>query len=196
MEDATPAVPPWPSMNSTGRSPFGSLSTSLGKTLGGSADNLMAMAADAERKIKSEGGRIKAEWHNQSSKLQASIHKRLHFPAGLEDWPHSQDGSKSNTDVDLGERRRSRMRRVRTFGDFRRGSWLQTSHEHEEGRGWDLAAAVNNALSRRPIPGPETPLYLVPALVPSLRDQQVNNLKMTLCASLHVQMLSIGHLSS
>lgn len=176
MEDATPAANPWSHNNGSGRSPFGSLSSSLGKKLGGSADNLMAMAAGAERKIKTEGERIKAEWQHTSSKLQASIHKRLHLPAGYDDWPGSVDGGRGDTDAHVGDQRRSSLRRVRTFGDFRRGRGLHTSHEHDEGKGWDLAAAVNNVLSRRPAPGPGTPQFLVPAPVSSLRDQQVNSL--------------------
>ena len=75
----------------------------------------------------------------------------------------------------MGEQRRSRLRRVRTYGDFRRGSGLHTSHEQDEGKGWDLAVAVNNALSRRSVPGPGTPLFLVPAPVSSFRDQQVKS---------------------
>ena len=176
MEGAKPASNPWSHKDGSGRSPFGSLSSSLGKKLGGSADNLMAMAAEAERKIKTEGERIKTEWQHTSSKLQASIHKRLHLPAGYDDWPSSKDGSKGDTDTQVGNQRRSRLRRVRTFGDFRRGSGHHSSHEHDEGKGWDLAVAVNNALSRRPAPGPRSPLFLVPAPVSSLRDQQVNSL--------------------
>ena len=49
MVGATPASAPWPDNSSSGRSPFGSLSSSLGKKLGASAENLMAMAAEAER---------------------------------------------------------------------------------------------------------------------------------------------------
>ena len=183
MEGATPASSPWSHNNGAGRSPFGSLSSSLGKKLGGSADNLMAMAAEAERKIKTEGERIKAEWQHTSNKLQASIHKRLHLPAGYDDWSRGVDGSKGDTGAQVREQRRSRLRRVRTFGDFRRGSGAQTSHEHDEGKGWDLAVAVNNALSRRSVPGPGTPLFLVPAPVSSLRDQQVRQPRCVLWGS-------------
>lgn len=165
MDDAsTPSLAQPPS--------FGSLSTSLGKRLGGSADNLIALAAEAERKIKNEGERIKAEWQHTSSKLQASIHRM-----GFEDWPRTADSAKGRADAQSGEQRRSKIRRVRTFGDFRRGNRLQNSHEHEEGRGWDLAAAVNNTLSQQPLPGPGTPLFLAPGPLPLLRDQQVIQLR-------------------
>ena len=190
MEDAAPASAPWPHNSGSGRSPFGSLSSSLGKRLGGSADNLRAMAAEAERKIKTEGERIKTEWQHTSSKLQASIHRNLHLPAGFDDWPRSLDGGKGDPDAQVRERRRSRLRRVRTFGEFRRGSPVQTAHEHDEGKGWDLAVAVNNVLSRRPVTGPGTPLVLPPAPLPSLRDQQVNSLTGRLGDPTHACILS------
>jgi hypothetical protein len=169
MDDPTP--PPRRKHRDGVNGPFGSLSSSLGKKLGGSADNLLAMAAEAERKIKNESERIKAEWNRNSSKLQQSIHKRLHYPVSFEEWSNADDRGKRDPQLQLSEHRRGKMRRVRTFGDFRRGSRLLSSSEHEEGRGWDLAAAVSNALSKRPSPGPGTPLYLVPAPVPSLKDQ-------------------------
>lgn len=177
MDDPMPPPRPWHRDGASG--PFGSLSSSLGKKLGGSADNLLAMAAGAERKIKNESERIKAEWNRNSSKLQQSIHRRLHYPVSFEDWPHAADRGTSDAQLHLSERRHGKMRRVRTFGDFRRGSRLLSSSEHEEGRGWDLAAAVNNAMSKRPAPGPGTPLYLVPAPVPSLKDQ------VSLCLNQH-----------
>ena len=169
MDDPMPPPRPWHRNGASG--PFGSLSSSLGKKLGGSADNLLAMAAEAERKIKNESERIKAEWNRNSSKLQQSIHRRLHYPVSFEDWPHAADRGDSDAQLQLSERKRGKMRRVRTFDDFRRGSRLLSSNEQEEGRGWDLAAAVNNALSKRPAPGPGTPLYLVAGPVPSLKDQ-------------------------
>ena len=167
---------PW-SKNGPGRSPnFGSLSSSLGRKLGGSADNLKAVAAEAERKLKNEGERIKAEWQHTTSRLQSRFQRLLHTSVGFEDWPHAADAEKSSHGNTSGDRRQSRLRRVRTIGDFRRGSRLQSGHEHEEGGGWDLAAAVNNALLKRHSPGPGNPLYLGPAPIPSLKEQQVKAL--------------------
>ena len=173
MDDAA-----FPCSNSgPGRSPnFGSLSSSLGRKLGGSADNLKAVAAEAERKLKNEGERIKAEWQHTTSRLQSRFQRHLHTSVGFEDWPDAADAEKSSHNTASGDRRQSRLRRVRTFGDFRRGSRLQSTHEHEEGGGWDLAAAVNNALSKRHTPGPGNPLYLGPAPIPSLKEQQVKAL--------------------
>ena len=175
MDDATLSRGP---RHGPGRSPnFGSLSSSLGRKLGGSADNLKAVAAEAERKLKNEGERIKAEWQHTTSRLQSSFQRHLHTSVGREDWPHAADAEKSSHNGNAsGDRRPRRLRRVRTFGDFRRGSRLQSSHEHEEGGGWDLAAAVNNALSKRHTPGPGSPLYLGQAPIPSLKQQQVKAL--------------------
>lgn len=136
-------------------SPLASLSSSL-TSARRSADNLLHVAAEAERKLKAEGERIRAEFERQakttSTKLRASL-QHLQPPIG-EEWGNAMAGNPY-----AGKRRdrsRSKMRRVRSASDFRRGSrMLAGSSGDDEGKEWDLFAALNNTLSasRSPIAG-------------------------------------------
>lgn len=159
-------------------SPLASLSTSLSSARR-SADNLLHVAAEAERKLKAEGERIKAEWERQakttSTKLQASL-QRLQPPLNaaisgeacsnvFKDTASTASGKKR-------DRSRSRMRRVRSASDFRRGSTgLSDASLHEEGKEWDLFAALNNSLSAN-----RTPSAGSPYLAPSTFNDQVSGL--------------------
>ena len=158
-EEAPPQGPAWRRERKAfarfSDSPLASLSSSL-TSARRSADNLLHVAAEAERKLKAEGERIKAEFERQakttSTKLRASL-QHLQPPLG-DEWGNAMGGNPS-----AGKRRdrsRSRMRRVRSAADFRRGSRLLTgSSAHDEGKEWDLFAALNNTLSanRSPIAG-------------------------------------------
>jgi hypothetical protein len=145
-------------------SPLASLSTSLNSARR-SADNLLHVAAEAERKLKAEGERIKAEWEKQakttSTKLQASL-QRLQPPLGAaisgEEWSNI---FKSGTSGKKRERSRGRLRRVRSASDFRRGT-RDLSDGREEGKEWDLFAALNNTLSANRTPSAGSP-YFAPA---------------------------------
>jgi hypothetical protein len=149
-------------------SPLASLSTSLSSARR-SADNLLHVAAEAERKLKAEGERIKAEFEKQakttSTKLRASLQHLQ--PSVGDDWPNVMPGMP--TSGKKRDRSRSKMRRVRTVSDFRRGSrMLAGSSQDEEGREWDLFAALNNTLSATRSPGAGSPYH-----APSTLEDQV-----------------------
>ncbi|CAL8463148.1 g2682 [Coccomyxa elongata] len=128
-------------------SPLASLSTSLSSARR-SADNLLHVAAEAERKLKAEGERIKAEFEKQAKTTGTKLRESLQHlqPPIAEDWPNVMAGiPAAGTKRD---RSRSKMRRVRSASDFRRGSRMLTgSALGEEGKEWDLFAALNNTLS-------------------------------------------------
>ncbi len=128
-------------------SPLASLSTSLSSARR-SADNLLHVAVEAERKLKAEGERIKAEFEKQAKTTGTKLRESLQHlqPPIAEDWPNVMAGiPAAGTKRD---RSRSKMRRVRSASDFRRGSRMLTgSALGEEGKEWDLFAALNNTLS-------------------------------------------------
>ena len=128
-----------------------------------SADNLLLVAAEAERRLLDQSKRIKADWEQQAKSTLQKLQPLSGAAMAGEDWPNSlpaaqRASSKRWEPRPLGGGSKLR-RKTRSASDLRRLSL-------GEGGEWDLLAALNNTFSANRAPTAGSPY-----MAPSFQDQ-------------------------
>lgn len=131
-----------------------------------SADNLMLVAAEAERRLLDQSKRIKADWEQQAKSTSNRVLQKLQPLSGAamagEDWPNSLPAAQRTTSKRWEPRPLgggSKLRKIRSASDLRRLS-------PDEGGEWDLLAALNNTFSANRAATAGSPY-----MAPSFQDQ-------------------------